>query len=208
MIERAFAEFAAARGRTIALAAPLTQAQLDFRARPGRWSIGENLDHLLRAENLYRSEFARLIDLARAGERPYIRRTFSEVNVAPLYIPDLFLPLLDVPFTIMNRFVPQSVRDYATEYPLLPTRNPTIATPCAGRSGPELRDELVSSLERTRTLLVTNADLPFEQMISEHPLMGVANVAQILAFMARHEKRHQSQIEKVRADGRFPPPNP
>lgn len=204
MIERAFAEFAAARGRTIALAAPLTQAQLDFRARPGRWSIGENLDHLLRAEDLYRSEFARLIDLVRAGERPYIRRTFSEVNVAPLYVPEQLLPLLDVPFTFMNRFVPQSIRDYATEYPLLRMRNPAIATPRAGRPGPELRDELASSFERTRTLLETNADMPFEHMISEHPLTGVANVAQIFGFLARHEKRHHSQIEKVRADGGFP----
>lgn len=205
MIDRAFAELAAARGRTIALAAPLTQAQLDFRARPGRWSIGENLDHLLRAEDLYRSEIARLIGLARAGERPYIRRTFSEVNVAPLYVPELFLPLLDVPFTFMNRFVPQSVRDYAAEHPLLRMRNPTIAAPLAGRPGPELRNELASSLERTRTLLAANADMPFERMISEHPLMGAANAPQILAFLARHEKRHHAQIEKVRADGRFPP---
>lgn len=204
MIERAFAEFAAARGRTVAIAAPLTQAQLDFSPRAGRWSIGEVLDHLLRAESLYRGEIARLVELVRAGDRPYIRRTFSDVNVAPLYIPDLFLPLFDIPFSIVNRFVPQAVRDFAVEYPLLPMRNPTIATPRRARPGLELRDELVSSLERTRTLLVSNADLPFEQMVSEHPLMGVANVPEILAFLARHERRHQSQIEKVRSDGRFP----
>ena len=33
--------FAAARADTLALLAPLSQAQLDFAPRPGRWSIGE-----------------------------------------------------------------------------------------------------------------------------------------------------------------------
>lgn len=204
MIERSFAEFAAARGRTVAIAAPLTQAQLDFSPRYGRWSIGEVLHHLLLAEDLYRREIARLVELARAGRQPYIRRTFADVNVSPLYVPDVFLPMLDIPFSIMNRFIPQAVRDFAIEYPLLPMRNPTIATPRRGRVGAELRDELVSSLERTRTLLASNADLAFEQMVSEHPLMGAANVPQIFAFLARHERRHQSQIEKVRSGARFP----
>jgi hypothetical protein len=204
MIERAFAEFAAARGRTVAIAAPLTQAQLDFSPRAGRWSAGQILDHLLRAEDLYRGEIGRLVDLARAGQRPYIRRTFSEINVSPLFVPDIFLPMFDVPFTIMNRFIPQAVRDFAIENPWLPMRNPTIATPHAGRPGAELRDELVSSLERTRMLLVSNADLDFDRMISEHPLMGVASVPQILAFLARHERRHQTQIERVRTDASFP----
>jgi hypothetical protein len=126
------------------------------------------------------------------------------VNISPLFMPDLFLPLLDVPFTIMNRFVPQSVRDFAVEYPLLPMRSPSIATLRPRRAAAELRDDLVSSLERTRTLLVRSAELPYDGMVSEHPLMGVANVPQILAFLARHERRHQSQIEKVRADAAFP----
>lgn len=204
MIERAFQEFAAARGRSVALAAPLSQAQLDFSPRRGRWSIGEILDHLLLAEKLYRGEIAQLVDLARAGKRPYIRRSFSDVNISPLFMPDLFLPLLEVPFTIMNRLVPQSVRDFAVEFPLLPMRNPSIATPRPRRAAAELRDDLVSSLERTRTLLVSNAELPYAGMVSEHPLMGAANVPQILAFLARHERRHQSQIEKVRADAAFP----
>lgn len=180
------------------MAAPLTQAQLDFTPRTGRWSIGQILDHLLLAEDLYRGEIARLVELARAGERPYIRRSFSDVNVSPLFVPDVFLPMFDLPFTIMNRFIPQAVRDFAVEYPLLPMRNPTVATPRAGRPAAELRDELVSSLQRTHTLLASNVDLPFEQMVSEHPLMGAANVPQILAFLARHERRHQSQIERIR----------
>ena len=204
MVERAFDEYAAARRETVRIAAPLTQPQLDFCPRRGRWSIGEVLHHLMLAEDLYRGEIERLVGLARAGRRPYIRRSFSEVNVAPFFVPDAILPMFDIPFSIMNRFIPQSVRDFAIEYPLVPIRNPSIATPRAGRPAAELRAELVSSLERTRTLLVSNADLPFDRMVSEHPLMGPANVPQILAFLARHERRHHAQINGARKDGRFP----
>jgi uncharacterized damage-inducible protein DinB len=204
MVERAFAEYAAARGDSVRIAAPLTQAQLDFRPRAGRWSIGEVLHHLMLAEELYRGEIGRLVDLARAGRRPYIRRTFSEVNVAPFFVPDAVLPMFDIPFSIMNRFIPQSVRDFAIEYPLVPIRNPSVSTPRAGRPAAELRAGLVSSLEQTRVLLASNGDLPFERMVSEHPLMGPANVPQILAFLARHERRHHSQIERVTREDRFP----
>ena len=203
MVERAFAEFAAAREQTLRLAAPLSQAQLDFCPRSGRWSIGEVLHHLLLAEDLYRGEIGRLIDLARAGRRPYIRRSFSEVNVAPFFIPDVMLPMFDAPFSIMTRLIPESVRNFAVEHPLVPIRNPTVATPRAGRATAELRDELVSSLEQTRALLLSNTDLPFEQMVSEHPLLGRANVPQILAFLARHERRHHAQIERVKSARAF-----
>lgn len=204
MIERSFAEFASARGQTLRLASGLTQPQLNFCPQAGRWSIGEIFDHLLRAEGLYRGEIGRLIELARSGQRPYIRRSFSDVNVSPLFMPDALLPLFDIPFLVMSRFIPQTVRDLAVEYPLVPIRNPDIATPARGRLAAELNDDLASSLEQTRAMLVANADLDFTQMISEHPLMGAANVPQIIVFLARHERRHHSQIDRVRADARFP----
>ena len=53
-------------GRTVAA---LTQPQLDFSPRTGRWSIGEVLDHLLLVEAAYRSEIAQLVELQRSGRR-------------------------------------------------------------------------------------------------------------------------------------------
>ncbi|MEX1129029.1 MAG: DinB family protein [Vicinamibacterales bacterium] len=204
MLDRAFGEFAAARGQTVRLASFLTQPQFDFPPRAGRWSIGEVVDHLLLAEDLYRGEIRRLVELARAGKRPYLRRSFSDVNVSPLFMPDMMLSMFEIPFSIVNRFMPQAVRNFATEYPFMPTRNPDVATPRPGRSAAALRDELVSSLEQTHSLLMANADLNFEGMISEHPLTGATNVPQILGFLARHERRHHSQIDRVKSDSRFP----
>ena len=195
---------ASARADTLRLVASLTQQQLDFSPRPGRWSIGEVVDHLLLSEGMYRDEAARLVQLKRAGQRPYLRRSFDEINVSPMHLPDVVLPWLAMPLTVMNYFVPAVVRELATEYMPVPMRNPDRATPRPRRRGDELRAGLLSSLAETRALLTANADLDFREMVSEHPLMGASNVPQILAFLARHERRHQGQIGRVKADPRFP----
>jgi hypothetical protein len=197
-------EFASVRALTLAALAPLSQAQLDFSARPGRWSVGEVADHLLLAESQYRDEIGRLIDLLRAGRRPYIKRSFAEANVSPFFLPDSVLALLETPFSIIGRFVPDAVRAVVTELPLLPTRNPDFATPRPGRPAAAITADLAWSINKTRDLIVANPDIDFTQLVSEHPLMGRTNVPQILTFLARHERRHQAQMERVRSEPGFP----
>ena len=65
--------------------------------------------------------------------------------------------------------------------------------------------DLEHGVARTKALVFDNAGLDFEQMVSEHPLMGVSNVPQILTFLARHERRHQRQMEALRTRRGFPP---
>jgi uncharacterized damage-inducible protein DinB len=193
------------RAQTLAALAPLSQAQFDFSPGTGRWSIGEIAHHLVLAESLYREEIARLVALARAGQRPYLKRTFDDVNVAPLHLPVPVLSLMSVPLGIMSRFMPEIVRSVVTEFPLLPTRNPDRATPGRGLASAELRHALETGLEETRALMTANEDLDFPSMISEHPLTGPSTVPQILGFLALHERRHQGQMARVRSDPRFPP---
>lgn len=197
-------DLTAARAETLALVEPLTQPQLDFAPRTGCWSIGEVLDHLLRAENLYRSEIQRLIDLKLAGRRPYIRRTFADLNVAPAFVPRAILPWLEMPFTMMNAFVPDVVRDAMTQFPLIAIRNPDVATPAPGRRGDELRAALTRSIGETRALLAAHARLDYRELVSDHPMTGPSTVPQILRFLALHERRHQGQISRVMGDPRFP----
>lgn len=203
-VDESLASLESARAQTVRLAAPLSQPQLDFSPAARQWSIGEVLDHLRLAEALWRREIAELVRLARAGRRPYLRRTFDDVNVSPFFLPNAILPWLDAPLTFVNRIMPDAIRDLATEVPFLPTRNPDGATPRPRRPGAELRGALLSSLAETRALIASNADLDFGAMVSEHPLTGPTSVPQILAFLARHERRHRAQIERVRADRRFP----
>ena len=196
--------FAEVRAETLAKIAPLSQAQLDFSPRPGRWSIGEVADHLRLSELLWRDEIGRLVALARAGRPARLKHTFAEINVSPLHMPDAVLSVLEVPFGFMNRFVPDAVIGLMTEFPILPTRNPDAATPRARRPAAELAADLEAAIAETRRLIDANVDLDFERMSSEHPLMGSNTAPQILGFLARHERRHQGQMDGVRADARFP----
>ncbi len=197
-------ELASVRALTLAALSPLSQAQFDFSTGPGRWSIGEIADHLLLAESQYRDEIGRLIDLARTGRRPYIKRSFADVNVSPLFLPDSVLSLLETPISFVGQFVPDLVRGAITEFPWLPTRNADFATPRPKRPSATLKADLTWSINKTRELLEGHPQIDFTQLVSEHPLMGRANVPQILTFLARHERRHQRQMERVRTDSGFP----
>ena len=197
-------QLASARADTLRLVAAMAQPHQDFSPGPGHWSIGEVVDHLLLVEASYRGEIVSLIELKRAGRRPYLKRSFDDVNVSPLHLPDVVLPWLAMPLTVMNCFVHAIVREMVVEYAVLPARNADSATPRPRRPGNELRSGLLSSLAETRALITTNEDLDVREMISEHPLTGAIDVPHILRFIARHERRHQAQIGRIKADPKFP----
>jgi hypothetical protein len=204
MAEYLLADFDAARARTLRMVASLSQHQLDFTPGGGRWSVGELLDHLLLTQQVYQDDVVELISLKRSGRRAYLRHTFRDLNIAPLFLPDRVLPWLDLPLRLMNRVVPDAVRDLMTALPIVPARNPDRSTPRARRPGADLRSDLVSSAAGLRELLAANADLDFRELVSEHPLTGASHVPRMLTFLAQHERRHQRQIEAVTAERKFP----
>ena len=197
-------EFRATRARTLALVEGLTQSQLDYAPRRGRWSAGEVLDHVLLAETTNRDQIAKLIKLKRAGRRPELRLTFSDLNVSVAYLPRAVLPLLETPLTLMNMLVPDSLRNYLTRNRLVPFQNPDVAAPRSERPGPLLRDDLIASLRETEALFQNNPDLDYGEMVVRHPLLGRYDVPGLLRFMSAHEQRHQSQITDILSDPRFP----
>jgi len=196
--------FRSTRARTWALVEGLSPAQMDYSPAPGQWSVGELVDHILLAEKLNRGEIAQLIELKKAGQKPVLKRTFADVNVSIGYIPKSLLPYLEIPFTLLNIFVPSSVRELMTRYRLVPAQNPDVGAPRQGRPADELRDELRASLKETEALFEANPDLDYNQMIHRHPLTGANTVPQLLRFTALHEQRHQSQISDVLAHPQFP----
>src|SRR2546423_2672820 len=197
-------EFRATRARTVALADGLSQEQLDYVPAPGKWSAGEVLDHVLLAEATNRGQIARLIELKRAGRRPELRLTFSDVNVSVAYVPRSVLPLLETPLTLVNMLVPDGLRNYLTRNRVVPFRNPDVAAPRRGRPSLRLRGDLADSLRETETLFQTNPDLDYGEMVVRHPLLGRYDVPGLLRFMSAHEQRHQSQIADILSDPRFP----
>src|SRR5689334_19262142 len=133
--------FHVARAATLKIADQVSDTQAAFIPAPGRWSIGEVLDHILLAEQLYRERFVKLIELAKAGKKPEIATDFSEIDTSILFIPRPMLPLLTMPFQMMNLFVPTTVRETLTRYRLMPAQAPSIAKPRRGRPVAELREQ-------------------------------------------------------------------
>jgi hypothetical protein len=198
-LQKSLDEFAATRARTLAMVDGLTQEQFDFVPAPNRWSIGEVLDHMLRAERLNRDHVTRLIRIKREGQKPELRLTFSDLNVSVAGLPGALLSLFEGPLTLMNMFVPDRLRNYLTRTRVVPFRNPDPATPHSGRTGAELRDDLMASLQETAKLFQNNPDLDYEGMFVQHPLLGRYDVPALLRFMSAHEQRHQSQIAGVQS---------
>lgn len=205
LIEQRLRAFESTRCITVASLAPLRQEQMDFSAARGRWSLGEIADHLLRAEQLYRGAIERLIGLARQGQAPYVIYTFADIDVRPFGLPVSVLSRLEGPFGAISRNLPDPVRSFLTLNPIVPTRNPQIATPGLRRAVGDLVAELRQSIGATRSVLESNADLDLDAMKVEHPMTGVTNVSDILLFLERHERRHQQQMEGVRRAPSFPP---
>ena len=192
------------RARTLALAGGLSQEQLDYAPASGKWSAGEVLDHVLLAEVTNRGQVAKLIELKRAGRRPELRLTFAELNVSVAYLPRSALQLLETPLTLVNMLVPDGLRNYLTRNRLVPFQNPDVAAPRRGRPSLRLRDDLADSLRETETLFQTNPNLDYGEMVVRHPLLGRYDVPGLLCFMSAHEQRHQSQINDIISDPRFP----
>jgi uncharacterized damage-inducible protein DinB len=197
MYQADLALFRAARHRTLELIEGLTQAQIAFSPGSGQWSVGEVLDHLLLAEALNRRDIAELIDLAKSGRRPYLQRTFADMNVSIAFIPKSMLPSLEVPFRALNMMVPRFAREFMTRYRLVPAQSPDAGTPRKDRPIDELRQELRYSLQEMKALFEANPTLDYRAMIHQHPLMGVNNAVQLLRIVALHEQRHQSQVDDI-----------
>lgn len=199
---RVTAELTAFRGtrrKTLGMAEGLSDERLGRRPAPESWSVGEVLDHLVLAEEVYREDIGRLIALAREARRPFIRRTFRDLDVSILFIPRRALPMLEVPFLLIGAFVPRGVREALARARWLPVQNPTVAEPRRGRPGSELRRDLERSLEATERLFAEAGDLPWGDMAISHPLLGTNDVPALLRLMDRHEQRHQEQIRDALA---------
>lgn len=200
--------FETTRRETERLTSGLSQEQMEHRPSADEWSVGEVLDHLLKAESLYRDDIAELVRLYRAGETPVVRRTMSDMDVTIGPIPRRVFAWLELPLTLMSAITPRPLADALMHSRLLPTKNPTLATPEHGRPADDLRRELAAARARTRALFDDNADSDFTHMVHKSPLTGSTTPMGMLHFLALHEGRHQKQIGDVLGSPGFPGAEP
>ena len=189
--------FAATRAATLGLVRGLSQGAMDAPPAGGGWSAGEVVDHLLKAEAVNRREVESLVALAAAGRRAYVFRDFTDLGVAPPFVPEALLPWLTLPMALGTLFVPARLREAFLSTRLLPAKAPEILRPRRGRPAAELVADLESSLATTRDLFESHADLDFDRMVFQHPLLGVNTAVDVLRLIDVHERRHQDQLREV-----------
>lgn len=201
---RALAQYRAAREQTVALIRGLTQTQADFAPAANVWSIGQNVEHLLLTEQLYRTQMKEMIDLARKGGRTNIELTFEQINTSIAFIPREVMPMFTMPLKVFNLFVPRAVRETMFRFPLIPAVNPTVSSPARSQPIIELRARAVSSLAATEEMLRGNLPPNLNRVTLSHPILGTNNIVQIFGIITAHEERHHGQMRSVLNNPRFP----
>ena len=192
------------RAQTLAMVQELSQSQMDYQPEPHKWSAGEVLDHLVLGQRLNLSYIAELIGMKKAGQQPVLILSSSYFDVSIGYIPKRMLPALELPLNLLNMFLPGTVRDFMTQYRLIPAQNPELTNPRRGRPAEELRNDLIVSLKETEALLESHSDLDYGEMVIQRPLLGNNNVPGLLRFLALHVQRDQSQINDILTNPQFP----
>ncbi|MEQ1884319.1 MAG: DinB family protein [Bryobacteraceae bacterium] len=203
-IARALGAWEKVRNNSMAIAAGLSQGQVNFRPDAKSWSIGQNLDRLVKIDSIYREHIQKLIDLARDTNRLTIVMPWGEGDPRPPIIPAAVMPLMTLPMTLMNMFVPNTVRELFLRYPLMPAVSPQRAEPHSGKSPSELMMSLQASFEETRALLVCNLPPNVSKVAVVHPVFGRNTISDILGLMTAHELRHGIQMEKISRSANFP----
>ena len=192
------------RSGTIRLVNGLTEEQAAYRPAPDVWSVSQILDHLLLTEALYRTQMKRLLDLAREGRQSNIDVSLSEVDLSLPFIPKALMPMMALPLTVMNLFVPQALRETVLRFPILKAKNPKISEPAPAKPTAVLRDQLMASIAETEGLFTGALPANAGRVTVSHPVFGRNTISNIFGLMAAHEERHGTQIGSLLRHPGFP----
>jgi hypothetical protein len=153
----------------------LSEAKLAFRPAPGRWSIGEILDHLCLAERAMTRSISRILQHAAGLGR------IAEPG-------SMDMPVTGIDLDLYNRpaGAPESV---------LPSPDRPLERLLTGLE--ESRERLQEVTKRAEGRVIGNVTLP-------HFQLGELNFYQWLAVQGAHEAKHVAQIRRIKADPAFP----
>lgn len=165
--------------RATVLAESLSVTQLNWRADPSRWSVGQCLDHLRVANEVYGSAINSALNGTGSGPvdaitpgwfgRWFIRTVIEpSPNTIKGKAPAKIVPIVTVDATILDRFL--------------------------------------RSNQQTRDLIARAQTFDVNRIRFKNPFIGWIRftVGTGLEIIARHEDRHLQQAERIRAHAHFP----
>jgi hypothetical protein len=168
-------ENGAARTAVLDVVRGLSQAQIEFQPAPGKWSIGEILDHLSLAERSIARVASRVLQQA-AG-----RGLIGEPGSIEPLSPQIDREVFDRPAA-----APESV---------LPSRGRTLEQLLSGLE--ESRERLWEVSSRADGRVVGNVTV-------RHFQLGELHFYQWLTLVGAHESKHAGQIRQIKMHPEFP----
>ena len=170
---RLLAELDAADARAIAVARDLTADQINWRAHPGEWSIGQCLDHLAIGNELYMPA----IENAIAGGSPA-----PVQEITPGWFARWFIRSYIAPSAQTKR-----------------AKAPSKIVPAA-TVAPSVLDRFLASNRQARDVIRRAQDLDVNRIRFRNPFIPVIRFTVGAGFeiTAKHEARHLLQAERVR----------
>ena len=169
--------------QAIDLARGLNADQLNWKPSPHQWSVGQCLDHLLAANDVYLPPMARA--LANQGPSPV-------PELIPGWVGRLFIRMFIEPST-------QRLRG----------RAPGKIVP-ATRIAPDILDRFLLSNDAARDLVRRASLYDVNRIRFVNPFVPLVRftVATGIEVVWRHQRRHLLQAERVKQDQSFPRRSP
>ena len=190
----------AAREDTLALVADLSQEQLETSLGRNSWSIGEILDHLLRAEEVLGREILSLLDRRRQFRSSFVYRSLREIDAPFGTLPLLLRLPIEGALMLWNAAIPPTLREWILSQRELRAATPRALQPRAERSRGDLIDDLQAHLDKgDRLANAVGTGTDFDAATYYSPVVGFTNVSGLIRLLAQHERRHQEQIREVRS---------
>jgi hypothetical protein len=177
---RITSELDAADARAIALARDLTIAQLNWKPRPGAWSIGQCLEHLCLSNEVY---MVPISDSLRCPE------TGSVNEVTPGWFGRWFIRRYIEPSTQKTR-----------------ARAPRKSAPVARQIDSSILDRFIASNAKVREVVDCAHGHDVNRIRFRNPYVPLIRftVGTGLQIIARHNHRHLLQAERVKQLPDFP----
>lgn len=152
----------------------LTDAQLEYKPAPDRWSVIECVEHISLVEKAITDGEQHLVQQPANPERKKDIKTTDEL--------------------ILKNVEDRSHKVKAPEYGI--PKHDYSSDAEMIRKFTEQRDKLID--------YVTNTKDDLREHIMDHPALGPIDAYQLLLLDAAHTNRHTQQLEEVKADPGFP----
>ena len=122
----------------------------------------------------------------------------------PRMIPETLLRAALMPLNMMSSFMPESLQSFMLANPIIKVKTAPGVEPHPGIARADLLNFLLELRESLIDLLEPLKSRDLSRLRWQHPLLGVHDVYGTLEFLADHDRRHLTQIEKIKQHPKFP----